>query len=141
MSNKGPWTDLVRIGDASDSTKHFVPFENILAFARLTGDFEPIHVDTAYAKRTPYGHCLAHGVFVLGLMSDKLLAEDKVGPNVSYGYDRVRFIRPVVAGSTVITKGRIVESRPERNQVVVEETCHSEDGDLLAIANHVFRFI
>ena len=141
MSNKGRWTDLVKVGDTSENSRHFVSFEDILAFAKLTGDFEPIHVDIAYAKRTPYGHCLAHGVFVLGLMSDKLLAEDRVGPNLSYGYDRIRFIRPVMADSTVMTQGRIVEIRPERSQVVVEEACRSEGGELLAIANHVFRFV
>ena len=140
MTRKVHWTDLLKVGDLSECTQRSVSFEEIQAFARLTGDVEPIHVDRAYARSMSYSDCLAHGVMILGLMSDKMLAEDRVGPNVSYGYDRVRFIRPVVAGSSVMTQGRIVEIRADRNQVLVEETCRGADGDLLAIANHVFRF-
>jgi acyl dehydratase len=135
------WSELIKLGDTSLEMQHAISFESIRAFAELTGDFEPIHVDRAYARRMSYADCLAHGVLVLGLMSDKLLAEDRVGPNVSYGYDRVRFIRPVMAGTVVTTLGRIVEIRPDRQQVCVEETCRSAAGELLAVANHVFRFV
>jgi len=140
MTAKKPWTELLSVGDASPISKHIVSFEDIQAFAKLTGDYEPIHVDRAYARTLAYPDCLAHGVLVLGLMSDKMLGEEIVGPNVSYGYDRIRFVRPVVAGNVVTTQGRIVEIRRDRGQVVVEEACRGLDGELLAIANHVFRF-
>jgi 3-hydroxybutyryl-CoA dehydratase len=141
MTRSPHWSDLIKIGDTSPELRHSVTFEAIQTFAQLTGDFEPVHVDRAYARRMSHADCLAHGVMVLGLMSDRLLAEDRVGPNVSYGYDRVRFIRPIVAGSMVTTQGRIVEIRSDRQQVCVEETCRSAEGELLAVANHVFRFV
>ena len=141
MTSTRHWHELLKVGDTSPALRHSVTFDSIQTFAQLTGDFEPIHVDREYAKRLSYADCLAHGVMVLGLMSDKLLAEERVGPNVSYGYDRVRFIRPIVAGSVVTTQGRIVEIRSDRRQVCVEETCCSAEGELLAIANHVFRFV
>jgi acyl dehydratase len=141
MTAKKPWTELLRVGDASPISHHLVSFEDIQTFAKLTGDCELIHLDRDYARRMSYSDCLAHGVMVLGLMSDKMLGEERVGPNVSYGYDRIRFVRPVVAGSVVTTQGRIVEIRADRNQVIVEESCRGLDGELLAIANHVFRFV
>jgi len=141
MSDMAARMNLVNLGDASAVTRRKVSLEEVRQFAQLTGDFEPIHVDPEHAKNSPYGTCLAHGVLVLGLMADNLLAEERVGPNVSYGYDRIRFIRPVLVGSTVLTQGKIIEKRPDRNEVIVEETCKNEQGELLAIAHHVFRLL
>jgi len=135
------WTELVKVGDESPVIQRTVSFEEILEFARMTGDFEPIHVDPAYAARTPYGACLVHGVLLLGLMSSGMFAEEKVGPNVSYGYERVRFVQPVITGSTIVIRGRVAEVRPERAQAVIEETCHNRQGELQVVAHHLFRFL
>jgi 3-hydroxybutyryl-CoA dehydratase len=133
--------NLVNLGDVSAVTRRSVSLEEVRQFAQLTGDFEPIHVDPEHARKSPYGKCIAHGVLVLGLMADNLLSEERVGPNVSYGYDRVRFIRPVLVGSTILTQGKIIEKRPDRNEIIVEETCKNEQGEMLAIAHHVYRLL
>src|SRR5262245_12085575 len=77
MTSIPHWSELIKVGDASPALRHPVTFEAIQTFAELTGDFDPIHVDRAYAKGLSHADCLAHGVMVLGLMSDKLLAEDR----------------------------------------------------------------
>jgi acyl dehydratase len=84
---------------------------------------------------------MVHGVLLLGLMSNRMFAEERVGPNVCYGYERVRFVRPVIAGSTILIRGRVSEVRPERAQAVIEETCHNPQGELQVVAHHLFRFL
>jgi acyl dehydratase len=131
----------VSIGEQSDVLRHTIGVPEVLHFADLTGDHEPIHVDEEFARSTPYGTRLVHGVFLLGLMADRLLLSDRAAPNVSYGFDKVRFLRAVPVDSTVLLSSRVLEIREERRQVVVEETCRLEDGALAAVAHHIFKFI
>jgi acyl dehydratase len=129
------------VGKQSEVFRQTVSVSDVLQFADLTGDHEPIHVNEAFAQSTPYGKRLVHGVFLLGLMADRLLTSDRVPPNVSYGFDKVRFLKPVAVDSTVLLSSRILEIRQERRQVVVEETCSLEDGTLAVVAHHIFKFI
>ena len=131
----------INVGDESDVQRHTVTVDDVLAFADLTGDHEPIHVDEEFARSTPYGKRLVHGVLLIGMMADRLLLSDRVPPNVSYGYDKVRFLRPVPVDSTVLLSSRILEIREERREVVVEESCKLEDGTLAVVAHHIFKFI
>jgi acyl dehydratase len=133
--------NLLKVGELSSLTERIVTLQDVQEFGRLTGDLEPIHVDPAHAGKSLYGTCIAHGVFVLGLMADKLLSEERIGPNVSYGYDRVRFVRPVLVGSRIFTQGRIIEIRRDRHEVVVEETCKDSAGTMLAVAHHIYRLL
>lgn len=131
----------VRVGDRSETLAVVVTREDVLDFARLSGDHEPIHVDPEFAAGTPYGVPLVHGVLLVGLMADRLLSAERVAPNVSYGYDRVRFILPVPVGSTVLLDSRVLVIREDRREVVIEESCRFEDGRLAAVAHHIFRFL
>ncbi|RWI88918.1 MaoC/PaaZ C-terminal domain-containing protein [Mesorhizobium sp.] len=131
----------VAIGEESDVVTRQVGVDDVLQFADLTGDHEPIHVDEVFARSTPFGERLVHGVLLLGLMADRLLTATHAPPNVSYGYDRVRFMRPVPVGSRVFLSSRVLHIRAERREVVVEEICRLEDGQPAAVAHHVFRFI
>ena len=134
--------DMVKVGDESLPHRVAVTGADVSQFAELTGDHERIHTDEEYARSTPYGRRIAHGVHLLGLMSAKLFNEERVGqPNVSYGYDRIRFIRPIFVGDTITTQAIVVEKRPERNEVVVEERCLNPAGELAVIARHIYKFI
>ena len=75
------------------------------AFAETTEDRQFIHVDPEAAKATPFGGAIAHGFLTLSLLS--AMSYDAVPPlagmvmGVNYGFDRVRFLAPVPAGSEV----------------------------------------
>lgn len=131
----------VKVGDKSDVFLRDVTIEDVLGFADLTGDHEPIHVDEAFARATPYGARLAHGVLLIGMMADRLLTAERAAPNVSYGYDRVRFMQAVPVGSRVLLSSRVLEIREERREVVIQEMCQLEDGRPAAVAHHIFRFL
>ncbi len=75
------------------------------AFADVTGDHQWIHVDAERARRGPYGGTIAHGLLTLSLLpalrAEAGVQPEGVGRAVNYGYDRVRFLAPVRAGSRV----------------------------------------
>ena len=79
------------------------------AFARITEDEQFIHVDPEAAKHTPFGGTIAHGFLTLSLASamsyDALAPLDGVVMGVNYGFDKLRFLAPVPAGSNV--RGRV----------------------------------
>ncbi len=83
-----------------------LPQEKITAFARLTGDRQWIHVDSARAAaESPYGTTVAHGFFTLALVSrlhaEAVQVEGNWSRIINYGLDRVRFPAPVPAGASI----------------------------------------
>ena len=75
------------------------------AFAKITEDEQFIHVDPERAKATPFGGTIAHGFLTLSLASamsyDALAPLDGVVMGVNYGFDKLRFLAPVPAGSRI----------------------------------------
>lgn len=75
------------------------------AFAEITEDHQFIHVDLERAKQTPFGGTIAHGYLVLSLLSAMSLSGapsiDGASMAINYGFDKVRFLTPVPAGSRV----------------------------------------
>ncbi len=74
-------------------------------FAELTGDRQWIHLDAERARReSPYGTTIAHGFLTLSLLSrliQSTLAFPFAAASINYGFDRVRFLAPVPAGSAL----------------------------------------
>ena len=75
------------------------------AFADVTEDHQFIHVDPEAARQTPFGGTIAHGFLTLSLASamsyDAVRPLDGVAMGVNYGFDKLRFLAPVPAGSRV----------------------------------------
>ena len=75
------------------------------AFAKITEDEQFIHVDPERAKATPFGGTIAHGFLTLSLASamsyDAVAPLDGVVMGVNYGFDKLRFLAPVPAGSRI----------------------------------------
>ncbi|MEM9233690.1 MAG: MaoC family dehydratase [Pseudomonadota bacterium] len=84
--------------------------EMINQFADVTDDHQFIHVDPERAKDTPFGGTIAHGFLTLSLLSTLAKDLDLQVPGmvagVNYGFDKVRMVRPVPAGSEI--RGRFI---------------------------------
>ncbi|WP_292073088.1 MaoC family dehydratase [Brevundimonas sp. UBA7534] len=84
------------------------------AFADCTEDHQFIHVDPEAAKATPFGGTIAHGFLTLSLASamsyDAVAPLDGVVMGVNYGFDRLRFLAPVPAGSKVRGRFRLLSA-------------------------------
>jgi len=94
-----------RIGTETVSDWVEVTQAMIDKFADATGDHQFIHIDPVRAAQTPFGGTIAHGFLTLSLASamsyDAVAPLDGVVMGVNYGFDKLRFLAPVPAGSNI----------------------------------------
>ncbi|MBO8179778.1 MAG: MaoC family dehydratase N-terminal domain-containing protein [Archaeoglobus sp.] len=108
---------------------------DIVMFAALTGDWNPIHVDAEYAKNTIFGQRIAHGLLTLSIMSGLLMRLGFLEETVVafYGIDRLRFTNPVFIGDTIKARVKVVEKQ-DRGQfgvVKIETNLAKQTGDVV----------
>jgi acyl dehydratase len=144
MTDASPNQDLIPVGTRVEFAKT-IGESDIYLFAGITGDFSPNHVNAEYMKMTPYGGIIAHGVLVVGLMSpcstkvlDYALSPR---PAVSYGYDRIRFIKPVHVGNTVTVTYEIISADPHEARTTAQVTATNQRGNVVAVATHILKFL
>jgi acyl dehydratase len=95
-----------------------VRFETILAYAEITGDYNPIHVDQEFAARSPMGGIIAHGTMSLNLLWQSIAAT--LGEDVLRRTTLdVKFVRPVRVGDTVEAGGRRASAQADAWEVWV----------------------
>ncbi len=136
----------VSVGDQVSFSKTVGEYD-VYGFAGITGDFAGNHVDEEFMKRSVYGRRIAHGVLLVGYMStcSSMMIEKSRGTElgetpVSLGYDRIRFLGPVFIGDTVTVTYRIAEVEPERRRSRSEIEVHNQDGELVAVAQHILKW-
>ena len=80
-------------------------------FAGLTGDHVELHTNEEYARQTPFGSRVAHGLLTLGISSGLVTQMNLVNDTVLafYGIDKLRFTKPVFPGDTIHVKKRVVD--------------------------------
>jgi acyl dehydratase len=113
----------IEIGSERRSFGRTITEADFVIHAGHTGDYFPHHVDAAWCATQEIGQRIAHGTLVFSVGIG--LTATTINPRaMSYGYDRLRFIRPVHIGDTITTITRIADKRdhPKRtgHGVVVE---------------------
>ena len=86
---------------------------DIVTFAEVTGDRNPVHLDEAYAAGTPFKGRIAHGMLSAGLIS-AVFGMELPGPGSIYVSQTLNFKGPVRIGDTVIARVRVAELMPKR---------------------------
>lgn len=115
---------------------------DIYSFAGLSGDFSPNHVDHEYMAKGIYGQRIAHGVFTIALMStcSSKLIESLGNPHtVSYGYDRVRFVKPVFINDTLTVTYRVARVDLAEDKSYADVTMTNQHGDVVTVATHILK--
>src|SRR5512139_3413240 len=104
--------------------------EMIRAFANLTGDSNPVHLDDTFAAGTRFGRRIAHGMIAAGLIS-ATLANDLPGPGTIYLSQTLQFKAPVFPGDTVTTTVEVKSARPDKPIVTLSTICTKQDGTIV----------
>jgi 3-oxoacyl-[acyl-carrier protein] reductase len=94
--------------------------KDIDAFAEVSGDFSPLHMDKAYACATEFGNRVVHGAFLASLFSNLIGMQIPGRPALYLGQELV-FRRPVLLGDTVIASAKVI-SKSEATQTIVLAT-------------------
>lgn len=118
------------------------------AFAQVSGDHSPNHVDEGAMSQSAYEGRIAHGALLVAFMStcSTMIVErvpgvrDRETP-VSLGYDRIRFIKPVFIGDTVSLRYRVGEVDAERRRTRAQITVTNQDGETVCVGEHVLKWV
>lgn len=107
----------VKVGDEATPTR-LITDDDIRAFAEITGDENPVHLDADYARQTRFGKTVAHGLLVAGLFS-AALGMKLPGPGFVYMSQSLSFLSPVYPGNMVTALVSITEVDRTRQIVVL----------------------
>jgi 3-hydroxybutyryl-CoA dehydratase len=116
----------LKIGESAQISKKITE-SDIELFARATGDFNPVHLDQAYAEKTSFKGRIAHGLLSVGLLST-ILGNTLPGHGTIYLSQEVKFLAPVRIGDTITAKVEVIELIPEKNRAKFRTTCTNQDG-------------
>lgn len=95
---------------------------DLLMFAGVSGDTNPIHLDQDFASRTIFEGRIAHGMLTASLVST-VLGTKLPGPGAIYVSQNLRFLAPVRIGDTVIARAAISHLNNERRRATFETVC------------------
>lgn len=112
--------DLV-IGERAER-RRVVSAADIEAFAAVTGDDNPVHLDEAYAKTTRFGGRIAHGMLSAGYIS-AVLGTELPGPGAIYVSQTLNFRRPVRIGDEVTAEVAVAAVDARSGRVTLRTTC------------------
>jgi 3-hydroxybutyryl-CoA dehydratase len=118
----------VKIGDVF-STQRQVTDELIRGFAEVSGDFNPIHLDDGFAKTTPFGRRIAHGMLSGALISG-IFGNVSGDHKIVYLAQTLRFVAPVFINDTITVTGTVSAIRPEKGIVTLDTICSNQDGEI-----------
>ena len=117
-----------RVGDKVSHSKTITEAD-IEAFAALTGDRYPLHVNKEYAKTTRYGCCVAHGLLTASLLSTTNGALLGTPGGISLA-QTLRYLKPVYPGDTITATTEVIEILPKR-RLRCHTTCINQRGEMV----------
>lgn len=117
--------DELTVGQSAEYSRT-VTDADVMAFAEITGDFNPVHVDDKAAAASRFGGRIAHGMLSAGLVS-AAIARELPGPGSIYLAQTLKFTAPVRLGDTV-TVLLTVSELIGKNRVKIATVCTNQDG-------------
>ena len=112
------------------SLSNTVNENDIVAFAEISGDRNPVHLDADYAAGTMFKERIAHGMLSAAYMS-AVFGMKLPGPGAIYLSQTLAFKAPVKIGDTVVTTVKLVELVPEKKRARFETVCTVEGKPVL----------
>ena len=121
--------DEMQVGDKTTFGKTIGECD-IYAFAGVTGDFNPVHVNEEEAKKTMFKGRIAHGMLSAGLISATLTRASRGGCPI-YCSQELVFKAPVRIGDSLTVTAEIIEKIPEKHRLIFRTTVVNQDGVLV----------
>jgi acyl dehydratase len=108
-----------KVGDSKTITVTITE-KMVQQFAEMSGDFNPVHMDEEYAKKTRFGRRIAHGMISGALISRALAME--LGTGGIYLSQTLKFLQPIFIGDSVEITLKVATLREERGIANIETT-------------------
>jgi 3-hydroxybutyryl-CoA dehydratase len=121
----------------SERLSKTVASSDVVGFAEITGDRNPIHLSEHFAARTPFGTRIAHGLYTASLIS-AVLGTRLPGPGAVYLSQTLSFRAPVRIGDTVDVDVQVAELFPEKHRARLACTC-SVGGEIVLVGEALVK--
>ena len=116
-----------KVGEKAAMTKE-ITTNDITSMAEITGDYNPIHIDEEFARKSRFQGRIAHGVLSAGLIS-AVLGMHLPGPGAIFLGQTLKYLNPVRVGDTLTAQVEVSNWRPDKKIITLETTCLNQDGD------------
>ena len=139
--NQEQYFEDYRMGEERKTGGRTITEADIVLHAGQTGDFFPHHMDAEWCKTQPFGQRMAHGTLVFSVGVG--MTADVINPRaMSYGYDGLRFVRPVFIGDTIRVQVKIKEKRDDAKRPghgIVVEACEvlNQRNETVLVCEHI----
>jgi acyl dehydratase len=129
------------IGSVRATSGRTITEADVVLHAGQTGDFYPHHMDAEWCSKQPFGRRMAHGTLIFSVAVGMTAGE--INPRaMSYGYDRLRFVKPVFLDDTITVRAEIRDvvddgKRPGYGIVVEAVIVRNQHGDVVLVCDHL----
>lgn len=103
---------------------------DVVMYAGITGDFNPMHVNQTYAANTRFGGRIAHGMLTAGFIS-AVLGMKLPGEGSIYMSQSLRFMKPVRIGDTITARIEVIELFPDKRRVRLATSCRNQSDEIV----------
>ena len=117
----------LKIGDVFSASKQITD-SVVRAFAELSGDYNPIHLDEEFAKTTRFGRRIAHGM-ISGALISAVLGYELKDRKIVYLSQTLKFTAPVFIDDTVTATATVTSIREDKPIVTIETVCTKQSGE------------
>lgn len=118
--------DDIQVGDRASFTRT-ITADRVDAFAEVSGDVNPVHVDAEFAATTSFGERIAHGMLAAALVST-VIGTRLPGVNAVYLGQEMRFTAPTRIGDTLTAECEVLEKRHDKPILRLRTTVTRQDG-------------
>lgn len=119
----------VKVGDKISFSKS-VTHDDLVKFADVTGDINPIHLEDEYASKTRFGKRIAHGMLSAGFISTVIgIKLPQAGETAIYLSQSLRFMKPVFIGDTVTAEIEVTAVDAVRRRVTLNTVCVNQNQE------------
>jgi len=116
-------------GDTASLSKT-IGDEDIRAFAKASGDYNPLHLDEEFAKQTRFGRRIAHGMLSASLIS-AVIANELPGEGSIYLGQTLQFVAPVFLDDTVTARVTVASIREDKPILKLETVCTNQRNEVV----------
>lgn len=136
-ASQGLWFEDLKLGQSAERTDR-VTEDVVTRFAEASGDFNPVHLDAAFAAGTPFKERIAHGMLSAAYIS-AVIGMQLPGPGAIYVSQMLSFRRPVKLGVDVLTRVEVTALDSEKGRVTLACRCSVDgkavvEGDAIVMA-------
>lgn len=134
---------MIKVGDTFNHEVCYTQ-EQVNTFAEISGDKNPIHIDPEFAKSTPFGRPIVHGIFSASVFS-KIFGMLFPGKGTIYLGQNLKFTGPVFIGDTYTAKCEVTKVRTDKHLGFISCTLVNAKGDVViegdAVLMHKTEFV